>query len=265
MRRPLYFFVLLLLTLPILAQAQSGCCSSHGGVCGCACCDGTQLSEKCRPYFPCTGGTPSAPSGLSGTASSRYVVLTWKDNSSNETSFRIEIKSETDVVFREITFVGANITSVTITGLTPSTTYFFRVRARGGNGDSGYSTARTIATLPETAVCDAPATCLVGNRFRVEARWQTPEGASGQATVVRLTDDSAYLWFFNASNVEAVIKVLNACSVNAKYWFFAGGLTNVQTEITVTDTSTGAIRTYLNPQNTAFRPIQDTAAFNTCP
>jgi hypothetical protein len=265
MSKPLCLGFLLALALASLAQAQSGCCSSHGGVCGCACCDGTALSAKCRPYFPCTGGTPSAPNGLSGTASSRYVVLTWKDNSSNETSFRIEIKSETDLVFREITFVGTNVTSVTITGLTPSTTYFFRVRARGGNGDSGYSTVKTIATLPESAVCEAPAACFVGNRFKVEARWQTSDGASGQATVTRLTDDSGYLWFFSASNVEAVFKVLNACGLNAKYWFFAGGLTNVQVEITVTDTSTGAQKTYVNPQSTAFKPIQDTAAFATCP
>lgn len=265
MPRQLYFFVLLLLAFPALAHAQSGCCSSHGGVCGCACCDGTQLSEKCRPYFPCTGGTPSAPNGLGGTASSRYVVLTWKDNSNNETSFRIEIKSETDVVFREIAFVGANVTSVTITGLAPSTTYFFRVRARNSSGDSGYSTVKTITTLPETAVCEAPAACFVGNRFKVEARWQTPDGASGQATVVRLTDDSGYLWFFNASNVEAVVKILNACGFNSKYWFFAGGLTNVQVVITVTDTATGAQKSYTNPQNTAFKPIQDTAAFATCP
>ncbi|MCI5147180.1 MAG: hypothetical protein D3923_17045, partial [Candidatus Electrothrix sp. AR3] len=29
------------------AIAQSGCCSSHGGVCGDTCCDGTALSENC--------------------------------------------------------------------------------------------------------------------------------------------------------------------------------------------------------------------------
>jgi hypothetical protein len=42
---------------------------------------------------------------------------------------------------------------------------------------------------------------------------------------------------------------------------FAGGLTNVDTTITVTDTQTGAVKTYRNPANTAFQPIQDTAAF----
>ena len=32
--------------------ARSGCCSSHSGVCGCGCCDGTSLSATCAPYYP---------------------------------------------------------------------------------------------------------------------------------------------------------------------------------------------------------------------
>jgi hypothetical protein len=62
-----------------------------------------------------------------------------------------------------------------------------------------------------------------------------------------------------------VIKVLNGCGVNNNYWVFAGGLTNVQVMLTVTDTQTGSVRTYTNPINTAFLPIQDTGAFATCP
>ena len=34
------------------AEAKRGCCSWHGGVCGCRCCDGTPLSAKCAPYYP---------------------------------------------------------------------------------------------------------------------------------------------------------------------------------------------------------------------
>lgn len=34
------------------AEARSGCCSHHGGVCGCGCCDGTPLSSTCAPYYP---------------------------------------------------------------------------------------------------------------------------------------------------------------------------------------------------------------------
>lgn len=35
-----------------LAEARSGCCSHHGGVCGCGCCDGTSLSNTCALYYP---------------------------------------------------------------------------------------------------------------------------------------------------------------------------------------------------------------------
>lgn len=33
-------------------EARRGCCSYHGGVCGCGCCDGTGLSSTCAPYYP---------------------------------------------------------------------------------------------------------------------------------------------------------------------------------------------------------------------
>ena len=94
--------------------------------------------------------------------------------------------------------------------------------------------------------------------------WQTNAGSSGNAQVVALTSDTGYLWFFNSVNVEVVIKVLNACAVNSKFWVFAGGLTNVKVTIHVTDTQTGAANTYINPQNTPFQPLQDTSAF-ACP
>jgi hypothetical protein len=41
--------------------------------------------------------------------------------------------------------------------------------------------------------------------------------------------------------------------------------TDVNVILTVTDTQTGAIQTYTNPQGTPFQPIQDTNAFATCP
>lgn len=72
-------------------------------------------------------------------------------------------------------------------------------------------------------------------------------------------------WFFSSNNVEMVAKVVNGCAFNERYWIFAGGLTNVAVNITVTDTQTGISRTYANPANTAFAPIQDTAALPTCP
>jgi hypothetical protein len=108
------------------------------------------------------------------------------------------------------------------------------------------------------------ALCLNNGRFRITASWQSST-ASGSGTPIQLTTDTGYFWFFNSANVEMVIKVLNACTLISRYWVFAGGLTNVNVTVTVTDTQTGAVRTYVNPQGTAFQPIQDTGAFSTCP
>lgn len=80
-----------------------------------------------------------------------------------------------------------------------------------------------------------------------------------------LTADTGYLWLFAAANVEAVVKVIDGCALGGHYWVFAGGLTNVNVVIKVRDTKTGAVQTYVNPLGTPFQPIEDTAAFATCP
>jgi PKD repeat protein len=117
--------------------------------------------------------------------------------------------------------------------------------------------------IEPTALCQPSATdlCLNEGKFRVNATWVTPNGTTGQAQAVQLTGDSGYFWFFNSANVEMVVKALNACSVNQRNWFFAAGLTNVAVTTTVTDTTTGEIRTYTNLQGNAFQPVQDVEAF----
>jgi hypothetical protein len=105
---------------------------------------------------------------------------------------------------------------------------------------------------------------LQSGRFLVSVRWTTTAGATGNGNGTALTGDSGYFWFFDPKNVELIVKVLDACAVNQHFWVFSGGLTNVATTVTVTDTRTGSVKTYTNPQSTPFKPIQDTGAF-TCP
>ena len=112
---------------------------------------------------------------------------------------------------------------------------------------------------------DAATLCLSGDRFRVTSTFATPQGQQGVGQAVRLTVDTGYFTFFDPANVELVAKVLNACALNQKIWVFAGGLTNVQVTMTVTDTSNGAVKTYTNPLGTPFLPILDTGAFAMCP
>jgi hypothetical protein len=107
--------------------------------------------------------------------------------------------------------------------------------------------------------------CLNGGRFKVTTQWSTHDGGSGAGQAVPLTDLAGYFTFFDSSNVEIVIKVLNGCSVNSRWWTFASGLTDVGVILTVTDTKTSAVQTYTNSQETPFQTILDSNAFATCP
>jgi hypothetical protein len=118
---------------------------------------------------------------------------------------------------------------------------------------------------PTACVTNPTTLCLSGGRFRVTVFYATPDGASGPGMGVTLTGDSGYFWFFDAANIELVVKVLDACTLaSPHFWVFAGGLTNVGVTMIVEDTQTGATQTYNNAIGTPFAPLQDTKAF-TCP
>ncbi|HEV2856179.1 MAG TPA: fibronectin type III domain-containing protein [Thermoanaerobaculia bacterium] len=96
-----------------------------------------------------TSTVPAAPSSLAArAASSSEIALTWVDNSTNETAFRVEKLSGT--TWQEIFTVGAGVTSARVTGLAASTTYNFRVRASNASGFSTYSNTAATTTLAGT-------------------------------------------------------------------------------------------------------------------
>lgn len=134
--------------------------------------------------------------------------------------------------------------------------------AIGLAGVAGLSLDQAVERLDRlTCVASESTLCLADGRFRVESRWSTPQGDGGAAHAVRLTDDTGTFWFFDPANVEQVVKVLDGCGVNGRFWTFAAGLTNVRVVTTVTDTTTGKVRTYTNAQGRPFEPVQDTGAF----
>lgn len=93
---------------------------------------------------------PASPSSLTiKPTSSSSIVLAWKDNSTNEKGFRIERKSGvcgSTNSWSQIKTVGTNATTYTNTGLTPNTTYSYRVRAYNQAGNSSYSNCASAKT-----------------------------------------------------------------------------------------------------------------------
>ncbi|MFB3903666.1 MAG: LamG-like jellyroll fold domain-containing protein [Acidobacteriota bacterium] len=94
------------------------------------------------------GSPPSAPSGLTATTvSSDQIDLAWTDNSSNETGFEIDRALNSGFTSGLVTFTtGADTTSYQSTGLSASTTYYYRVRATNSYGDSANSNTASATT-----------------------------------------------------------------------------------------------------------------------
>jgi hypothetical protein len=103
--------------------------------------------------------------------------------------------------------------------------------------------------------------CLNNSRFSVAVSWQVlDQGRSGQGTAVPLSGDTGLFWFFDDSNIELVVKVLDGTGLNGSYWVFYAGLSQVEYTITVIDLETGRVKTYDN-QSGSFASVADTSAF----
>lgn len=97
------------------------------------------------------GTVPTAPSGLSARVyASNLIYLSWVDTN-NETGYTIERKEGTGGTYTPIATVAANVTTYSDTTVSASTTYFYRLRAKNGFGDSvGYSNEANIITPTPT-------------------------------------------------------------------------------------------------------------------
>ncbi len=115
---------------------------------------------------------PVAPTNLTATpASSTQINLSWTDNSTNETGFRIDRAPGGTTTFTEIATVGVNVTSYQNTGLTASTSYSYRVRAYNSAGNSNYSNTATATTpsgvIPPTAPTNLAATAASSTQINL--------------------------------------------------------------------------------------------------
>jgi hypothetical protein len=119
--------------------------------------------------------------------------------------------------------------------------------------------AATLSAAP--CVTSPTRLCLNGGRFAVDVSWKDFQGNTGVGQAIPLTGDTGYFWFFSSSNVELVVKALDARALNGHFWVFYGALSNVEYTMTVTDSVTGSVKTYANPSG-HFGSVGDTAAFS---
>lgn len=103
--------------------------------------------------------------------------------------------------------------------------------------------------------------CLLQQRFAVEVSWTNYQGVSGAGVARPLTADSGLFWFFAPANLELLVKMVDGCSFNGHYWVYAAATTDVEYHLRVTESGTGASRTFDNTLGTASPAFTDIAAF----
>lgn len=82
-----------------------------------------------------TSTAPAPADALTATVSGTSVALTWTDQSSDETGFKVQYKTSAKGAWTTATTTAANATSYTVTSLTTGK-YWFRVIALNSNGDA---------------------------------------------------------------------------------------------------------------------------------
>lgn len=130
------------------------------------------------------------------------------------------------------------------------------------------SIAQFLGTV-QSGPCTPNATTLCidnqpgDRRFKVQVSFSSPQ-LSGNGNAIPLSslgvNAGGLFWFFGPTNPELLVKVLNGCGLNNRFWVFWSAGTDVGLTLTVTDTVRGTSKSYTNPQGTAARPVQDTNA-----
>lgn len=118
-------------------------------------------------------GPPAAPSGLLATAASATQInLSWTNNATNQTGFKVE-RSADGVTFTQIGTTGATTTTYSDSPLAPVTIYYYRVRATNGAGDSAYTSVANATTLADTTPPTAPSnlTATAASSTQINLAW----------------------------------------------------------------------------------------------
>ncbi len=143
-----------------------------------------------------------------------------------------------------------------------------------------------IGTFSNQVVCDAPAARILagdgdfgagnfdgrvaevlGGRFRISVTGENFAQVPFVGKAVPLAStDSAIFWFFQPANFELLIKMVDGCVLNDRYWVYYAATTNVAFTIRVEDTFADEIVTYTNTiGSTSNIARTDSDAFATCP
>jgi subtilisin family serine protease len=151
------------------------------------------LQNNSALLFRPDGGVqpPAAPSNLGASiASSTQINLTWNDNSSNESGFEIQRSSDGFNTASTVS-VGANVRTYSDTGLTPGTSYSYRVRSFNDGGYSAFSN-QVNATTPQPPNAPSGLSATAVSSSRIDLAWTDNSNDESGFRIERRTASGSY-------------------------------------------------------------------------
>jgi subtilisin family serine protease len=162
---------------------------------------------------------PSAPVlNVPSVISSSQINLTWS-NVTTETGYRI-YRSSGGSSFTQVGSVGADVTSYSNTGLSPSTTYTYLVRAYNSGGESGDSNQRSATTLASSVVLNPPGSLAVTalSRSQIRLNWSDTSTGEQGFKIERSTNGTTFTQIATVG-ANATTYTATGLKRNRTYWF----------------------------------------------
>ncbi len=167
----------------------------------------------------------AAPTSLIAVADTFFVQLTWTDNSVNEGWFVIERKDGDSASANPYVVVGTaarNSTTHTNTGLTPNTTYTYRVKAVNQFDGSGYSNQAQATTIIPVELTSFSAS-VIGRDVLINWSTATETNNKGFELQRKLDDEWQALGFIQGKGTTTEIQNYSF-NDNFEYESFKGAI-----------------------------------------
>ncbi len=113
----------------------------------------------------------------------------------------------------------------------------------------------------EAIAATIPGSVCVDDRFIASCEWEDFTDGQGTGVGRSLARDTSTFWFFQPSNIELMVKILDGRSINGHFWIFYGALTDVGFTLSIVDSVTGESKSYTNPLGN-FASVGDLTAFS---
>jgi hypothetical protein len=135
-----------------------------------------------------------------------------------------------------------------------------------GYPSNAFGTPSTPSSGPNCTPDDTTL-CQVQGRFKLTMTYRDGAGVTQDAKTVPFAGEGHGLFSTGdpAQRWTALVRVLDGCGVNNRYWVFAALTTDEEVSLTVTDTEASVSQSYDNTLGQTASPVTDVDAFATCP